>query len=541
MGRRTTCRKAVAAMTLLLAAVTSMAVVAAPLLPAAPVSAHIGSVSAVLSSNVVNTLSNYTITFRVVEEVPRDTGYITVSFPYGTAMPATGDWALGDVTLRSTAGSGAVNAETNMAVADLMTTAPATATQTGPTVTIALTSLADDVSRASTVTVGFLNDRIINPSTIGHYTLSVSTSAETAPEESAAYVLTAPQAVPPDPADLPDLVVTEKHEAWELYHRLYIVHYTVKNIGATTALAGHDAELWIDGSRVDQREVSVPLAPGENYSGTFLATFTDHSSIEPEIWVCTDANGEVEESAEDNNCLANTWPEFRPDLEVVSAPSHWVDGEEGATYTVGFVVKNMGIIAAPGGHDLSLAVDGIAIEEEVEVPHDLARGESFSSTFTTEIQLSGTSDEVRVCVDVNGEIPELDEDDNCLTSLREAEVRVDVDLVDGWNIISLSVRPSVSYTACTLAADINSQGGRVTEVFRWNAIGGNWDIYLVDSQYGTDFAIDVGYGYLLNSGSATTWSYAGAPLTARFGAVFQPRITQHHRTCVRGVLGQSVR
>ena len=49
-----------------------------------------------------------------------------------------------------------------------------------------------------------------------------------------------------------------------------------------------------------------------------------------------------------------------------------------------------------------------------------------------------------------------------LTTL--AVVPVDVTLVDGWNIIAL-------------AAEINSQGGNVTQVFRWNAGKGAWEFY----------------------------------------------------------------
>ncbi len=98
-------------------------------------------------------------------------------------------------------------------------------------------------------------------------------------------------------------------------------------------------------------------------------------------------------------------------------------------------------------------------------------------------------------------------------------------LVDGWNIIALAVRPAEGYTASTLAADINSQGGHVTQVFWWNATAGSWDFYLVDIQYGTDFNIEVGYGYLLQNTTPTTWTYSGEPLSAEYTATFEPRVT----------------
>ena len=62
-----------------------------------------------------------------------------------------------------------------------------------------------------------------------------------------------------------------------------------------------------------------------------------------------------------------------------------------------------------------------------------------------------------------------------LTTL--AVVPVDVTLVDGWNIIALATEPIDGYTASTLAAEINSQGGNVTQVFRWNAGKGAWEFY----------------------------------------------------------------
>jgi len=511
---------------LVLAAVVSLAVVAGPLVPASPLLAAVTSVRVVLSSNVIGSQSDYAITFWIDATLATTADSITVRFPYGTAVPATGVWNPGDVTVEGMAEFSAGNPETSIAVGDITSTGPVAATRTGPTVTIALTSLADDISRVAVVRLRFRNNRITNPPTTGYHSLSVNTSVETRPEEASPYVLTEPQAVPPDPADLPDLVVTEKHEELAVGARVCNVWYTVENIGNTVALAGCDTELWIDGTWVQQREVPVALEPGESYDGLLWAVLADFDSIDPEIRVCVDANAEVAESIEDNNCLASTWPELRPDLEVVSVSPQWVAGSEGTTYTVAFEVKNTGLVSAPGGHDVVVTVDGTAIEEEVEVPQALARGGTFIGGFTTEVQLSGTTDEVHVCADVNDEVPELDEGDNCLAGHREAEVHVHVELAEGWNVVSLAAEPYAGYTASTLAADINRQGGSVTEVFRWNALGGSWDTYLVESDYGRDFPIDVGYGYLLRNATAITWSYAGTPLTARFAATY-PKFTRN--------------
>ena len=100
-----------------------------------------------------------------------------------------------------------------------------------------------------------------------------------------------------------------------------------------------------------------------------------------------------------------------------------------------------------------------------------------------------------------------------------AEEEAHVDLVDGWNMVGLTRQPDPGHTAFSLAAEINRQGGNVTQVFWWNAVAGTWDFWLVDLQYGIDFDIEVGYGYLLRNTSQTTWSYYGLPLPAAPGEV----------------------
>jgi len=111
-----------------------------------------------------------------------------------------------------------------------------------------------------------------------------------------------------------------------------------------------------------------------------------------------------------------------------------------------------------------------------------------------------------------------------LTTL--AVVPVDVGLVDGWNIIALAVEPVEGYTASTLAAAINEQGGDVTQVFWWNAAAGSWDFYLVTMGFGNDFNIEVGYGYLLKNTTPTTWTYLGVPLSAEYSVTtIEPQVT----------------
>lgn len=56
----------------------------------------------------------------------------------------------------------------------------------------------------------------------------------------------------------------------------------------------------------------------------------------------------------------------------------------------------------------------------------------------------------------------------------------------------------------------NAQGDDVTQVFWWDTYAGSWDFWLVDIQYGTNFPIELGQGYLLNTSTAATWTYYAA-------------------------------
>ena len=98
----------------------------------------------------------------------------------------------------------------------------------------------------------------------------------------------------------------------------------------------------------------------------------------------------------------------------------------------------------------------------------------------------------------------------------QALIPIDVDLVNRWNIIALVLQPAVELTASTMAADMNAQGAGVSQVFWWNAVAGSWEFWLVDVEYGTDFLIEMGEGYLLLNAGTATWTYLGSCPT--FGA-----------------------
>ncbi len=79
---------------------------------------------------------------------------------------------------------------------------------------------------------------------------------------------------------------------------------------------------------------------------------------------------------------------------------------------------------------------------------------------------------------------------------------VKTELQAGQNDWALSAVPLTDYTASTLAASINEQGGTATKIYRWYA--GGWQCHRVG--YATnDFPIELGQGYLIECTAPSTW------------------------------------
>ena len=121
-----------------------------------------------------------------------------------------------------------------------------------------------------------------------------------------------------------------------------------------------------------------------------------------------------------------------PDLEIIEKHEEWVD-EQSRTYRVFYTVKNGGNIEVPSGHDVGLTIDGDDVAS-IAIIEALAPGATYSSFFDIEIALSGEIDEITVCADINDEILELNEDNNCKINmfelLGEASILKEQDFVD---------------------------------------------------------------------------------------------------------------
>jgi hypothetical protein len=107
--------------------------------------------------------------------------------------------------------------------------------------------------------------------------------------------------------NIPDLVITSIVGTGNDTH--YTVTYTIKNIGAASAPAGHSTCLSIDGSLVETKVVPDALAAGEERTYSFDSVIARNTSkpYDP-IQVCADCEDEVIELDEANNCLDGRYP-----------------------------------------------------------------------------------------------------------------------------------------------------------------------------------------------------------------------------------------
>jgi len=107
--------------------------------------------------------------------------------------------------------------------------------------------------------------------------------------------------------NIPDLVITEVRGMGNDTH--YTVNYTIKNIGAAIAPAGHYANLTVDGVQVETMPVPDALAPGEEREYSFDAVIARNlSNPYDTIMVCADYNDTVVELDEENNCMPWRYP-----------------------------------------------------------------------------------------------------------------------------------------------------------------------------------------------------------------------------------------
>ncbi len=132
-----------------------------------------------------------------------------------------------------------------------------------------------------------------------------------------------------------------------------------------------------------------------------------------------------------------------PDLAVIVRYMNQTDGDNGM-YDIVYTVVNRGNNAAPAGHDIGLMIHDDIIQQTV--PVDLSPGAVYGGIFKLTTALADEAEEIMVCADINGEVNELNEDNNC-ADVNECRVLTppeDVEARSGTDSITLSWKSSAS-------------------------------------------------------------------------------------------------
>jgi hypothetical protein len=90
-------------------------------------------------------------------------------------------------------------------------------------------------------------------------------------------------------------------------------------------------------------------------------------------------------------------------------------------------------------------------------------------------------------------------------------VQIPIQLNAGYTLIALPLTPQSPYTAASLAAEVNGQGGTCTAVLKYD--GGAFTTHVVGSGI-QNFTVDVGKGYFLRCTAGSTWTVTGTAFTA---------------------------
>jgi parallel beta-helix repeat protein len=205
---------------------------------------------------------------------------------------------------------------------------------------------------------------------------------------------------------IPDLVITEIKEEWVKIGETYNVTYTVTNIGYGYADAS-TSDIWRDGD--------IPIndsVKGLNVSESVARTvgpfkISDDSDT---IVVRADHKKEVYETNEDNNCLENVFG--LPDLAATDMSPEWLNQEK-TRYRINYTVKNIGY----AGYAESDVINVSITIDETEVANKSLKRLNASEHYTATIgpfDLSDGIDTIQICIDDEGAVTELNEDNNCL-------------------------------------------------------------------------------------------------------------------------------
>lgn len=108
-----------------------------------------------------------------------------------------------------------------------------------------------------------------------------------------------------------------------------------------------------------------------------------------------------------------------------------------------------------------------------------------------------------------------------VSQIRPGEIKASYELIEGWNLVALPVRPVNFKTASGLIKDVVKKGGYVTTVSVWD--GDRWQEFVQrgKDQFGFDFELEPGEAYFLKNEKEVLWSIVGEPVSQQDLAEYQ--------------------
>lgn len=225
------------------------------------------------------------------------------------------------------------------------------------------------------------------------------------------------------------------------------IYYTIKNQGAQSADNLMYSYLYVNGTYVDSKQDSIPLAAGAIGYGTFLYKWTCTGTSNT-IKVCADGSNAIPESNESNNCLQQTFT--CPDLVITSVS---YDGTN-----VNYTIKNQGQVSTYPINPISyLYFDG-SYKTQKAASGD--GGASYSYSLGLTCSDCPKSHSIEVCADKagpngaaasgGGDVVETNENNNCnkITVTCGQACCGNLSLTVSGNAPSCTVTPNLCSTCC---------------------------------------------------------------------------------------------
>lgn len=194
------------------------------------------------------------------------------------------------------------------------------------------------------------------------------------------------------------------------------------------------------------------LDPGQTDGATI--TISVYSDTNPGVYTlqaCADGDGDVSEALENNNCrtaAAGITIVESPDLVVTSITNPPSSAGQGAAITVKSVVKNVGAINAdPTVTKYYLVNTTTGLKDDLKGSQNvplLKPGQTFTGqdAMTIRPETEPGLYKLQACADSGKTSPEVDEQNNCLTSTGSIQVTAQPDLV----VTQVTVAPALPTT-----------------------------------------------------------------------------------------------